>query len=66
MTIVRLGVDVWLGGDEVLTEGLVGVDRVSAGTAADGPWTDVSLASVGTWGAKMGRGGQVPADIAPA
>lgn len=65
VTIVRLGVDVWLNSDVALTEGLVGVASVSAGPDAGGPWTDVPLDAVGAWGAKMGQGRQVLADISP-
>jgi ABC-type lipoprotein release transport system permease subunit len=63
LTIVRLGVDVWLDEDVAVTQGIVGVASVAAGPAADGPWTPVPLDGVGAWGAEMRHGGQGLGDI---
>ncbi|MEO8274335.1 MAG: FtsX-like permease family protein, partial [Chloroflexota bacterium] len=64
VTIIRLGVDVWLPPELAITQGTVGVASAAAGPGAEGPWTNVPLDDVGTWGAKMGQGRQALGDIA--
>jgi hypothetical protein len=54
--LAGLGVDVWLPDASGLTDGSVGVARVSTGGDPGGPWTDVAPASTGTWSARMGPG----------
>ena len=62
--LAGLGIDVWLPESSVLTDGFVGVARVSTGGDTGGPWADVPLASTG-WSAQMAEGlrllGAVPA-----
>ena len=62
--LAGLGIDVWLPGDAVMTDGFVGVASVAAGGDPGGPWTEVPLTSTG-WSAQMAEGhhllGAVPA-----
>ncbi|MGZ6256803.1 MAG: hypothetical protein ACXWMB_07285, partial [Candidatus Limnocylindria bacterium] len=60
--LAGLGIDVWLPQDSSMT-GLVGVAEASAGSDPVGPWSDVPLASTGTWNARMAQGSGVLADV---
>ncbi len=61
--LAGLGIDLWLPEASVTSEGFVGLAEASAGVGPAGPWTDVPLASVGAWSAKMAQGFQVLADV---
>ena len=61
--LAALGISVLLPTDAAMTGGLIGVAAISAAVGADGPWTDLPLASVGTWAAKMAPGRQVLANV---
>ena len=61
--LAGLGVDLWLPGGTSATDGLVGVAEVSAGADPAGPWTDVPLAAIGAWRAKMAQGLQALGDV---
>ena len=61
--LIGLGVDVWLPDATLMTDGVVGVAELSASVDPAGRWTDVPLASIGDWLAKMAQGLQVLADV---
>lgn len=56
VTIVGLGIYVWLPFDSAMADGVIGVAGVSAGIDSAGPWTDVPLAAVGEWRAQVAQG----------
>ncbi|HYL41585.1 MAG TPA: FtsX-like permease family protein, partial [Candidatus Binatus sp.] len=65
LQIVGLGLQVWLPAGTTITDGSVGVAGLTTGPDAAGPWTELPVASVGTWSAKVGNGYLVPEDVPP-
>ncbi|MDP9468612.1 MAG: ABC transporter permease, partial [Chloroflexota bacterium] len=64
--LAALGISLWLPGEVVVTDGVVGVAEVSVSVDPAGPWAELPLASIDAWSGKIALGIDVLADVPPA
>lgn len=63
LSLVRLGVEVWLPEQSVTGAATFGIGAVTSGPEPGGPWTDVGLDGAGPWAAARGFGNETPEDV---
>jgi hypothetical protein len=63
VTLACMGIKVWLPVDTVMAGGSIGVTQISAGSAPAGQWSEVPLASVDAWTARIAQSLGTPVDV---
>ena len=63
VSIVGLGVEVWLPQESVTSTATFGISAVAAGADAAGPWTDVPMGGAGPWTAGRAFGHELQEEV---